>query len=272
MTVAEIHGKISDSNISERMEDLLTSDVFGCLRYLPPETGLLPFLRTVQSVQGRELQLIAPISKVHALFWPWLDFKDLSACEPDVLLGLEDEGGSLHIVMIEAKYHAGVSSEADEGEDPRHQLARELDALRGVSGATFGLDAATIIDSRTLVFVTADLAMPRGEMLGGLEEFTAKRREEADIFWTSWRHLPSVLEHSLAADSDSGRRAVSEDIIALLVRKGLTMFRGIEPVTQRFSPTDFDFYHIERPSYLWPEILDPGPTLREYVYEVTANG
>ena len=44
MTVAEMHGKISDSNISERMEDLLTLDVFGCLRYLstPDRSAALP--------------------------------------------------------------------------------------------------------------------------------------------------------------------------------------------------------------------------------------
>ena len=100
MTVAEIHGKISDSNISERMEDLLTSDVFGCLRYLPPQTGLLPFLLTARSVQGREFKLIPGISKVHSLFWPWLNFKGRSSCEPDVLLGLEDDQGRMHLVMI----------------------------------------------------------------------------------------------------------------------------------------------------------------------------
>ena len=46
MTIAEIRGKISEtgSNLSERMEDLLTSDTFGCMRYLPPETVLIPFL------------------------------------------------------------------------------------------------------------------------------------------------------------------------------------------------------------------------------------
>jgi hypothetical protein len=255
------------------MEDLLTSDVFGCLRYLPPQTGLLPFLLTARSVQGREFKLIPGISKVHSLFWPWLNFKGRSSCEPDVLLGLEDDQGRMHLVMIEAKYHSGISSEADEGEDPRHQLARELDTLRAVTGPIFGLDKATIIGSRTLIFVTADMAMPRADMLSGLAEFAANREEEAEIFWTSWRQLIAVLKHALTNEIDDGRQWVlDEDMLALLARKGLFMFSGVERVTRRFSPTEFEFYYTERPSYVWPDILDPGPTLREYVYEVTANG
>ena len=43
-TIAEIKGKISStgSNLSDRLEDLLTSDVFGPLRYIPFDEGLLP--------------------------------------------------------------------------------------------------------------------------------------------------------------------------------------------------------------------------------------
>ena len=46
MTIAEIRGKISrsGSNLSDRMEDLLTSDVFGPLRYLPFAEGLMSVL------------------------------------------------------------------------------------------------------------------------------------------------------------------------------------------------------------------------------------
>ena len=43
MTIAEIHGKISETgtNLSERMEDLLTSDIFGGMRYLPAQKALI---------------------------------------------------------------------------------------------------------------------------------------------------------------------------------------------------------------------------------------
>ena len=42
MIHALLNGKLSADQ--ENMEDILTSNVFGLLRYLPPEHGLLPFL------------------------------------------------------------------------------------------------------------------------------------------------------------------------------------------------------------------------------------
>jgi len=46
MSIAEIHGKISSSgsNISDRLEDLLTADVFGTFKYLVDPTALINFL------------------------------------------------------------------------------------------------------------------------------------------------------------------------------------------------------------------------------------
>lgn len=44
--LAEIHGKISSdgSNLSERLEDQLTANVFGTSRYLPFHKGIKPIL------------------------------------------------------------------------------------------------------------------------------------------------------------------------------------------------------------------------------------
>ncbi|PHD33535.1 hypothetical protein [Bacillus toyonensis] len=44
--IAEIHGKIAsdDSNLSERLEDKLTGDIFGSIRYLPYRKGLYQLL------------------------------------------------------------------------------------------------------------------------------------------------------------------------------------------------------------------------------------
>lgn len=46
--IAELHGKISSSgsNLSDRLEDKLTGDVFGALRYMPFNLGMAQILRT----------------------------------------------------------------------------------------------------------------------------------------------------------------------------------------------------------------------------------
>ncbi|TET41771.1 MAG: hypothetical protein E3J66_04840, partial [Dehalococcoidia bacterium] len=67
MTLAEIHGKISETgtNLSERMEDLLTSDIFGCMRYLPTQKALIPFLQTACSLHGNILTIQGEVIRVH---------------------------------------------------------------------------------------------------------------------------------------------------------------------------------------------------------------
>lgn len=49
MTIAELHGKLSSSSpesITDRMEDLLTSDVFGTMKYAGVDCGFLDWLHT----------------------------------------------------------------------------------------------------------------------------------------------------------------------------------------------------------------------------------
>ena len=270
MTIAEIHGKIAEtgSNLSERMEDLLTSDVLGCLRYLPAQKALLPFLCTARSSQGKAFAPVTGIVRVYSAFWPWLKSSGVDPCEPDVVLGLETEGRLIHLVMVEAKYHAGLSSAEDDGADPNNQLARELDSLIRLTPTALRWDPGLRVASRTLLFVTAEVAMPRGDMARALDEFKRKRNQETDIFWTSWRVLPSILEEGLATESDAGRRAVLADMLALLVRKGLTMFRGVEPMNLRCSLADFQFYESGPRIYLWPGIPEPPANLCEYNYQV----
>ena len=113
--------------------------------------------------------------------------------------------------------------------------------------------------------------MPREDMVAALGEFTRKRGVKGDIYWTTWRLLPSILEIALVTESDPGHRAVLEDMLALLLRKGLTMFRGIEPVTRWFNPSDFMFYRTEERKYHWPQYPTELPVLPQYTYKVTEH-
>lgn len=60
MTIAELRGKVTGTgtNLSERMEDLLTSDTFGCMRYLSAEKALIPFLKTACSFHGKSFLMV----------------------------------------------------------------------------------------------------------------------------------------------------------------------------------------------------------------------
>jgi len=88
MTIAEIHGKISSGggNLSDRLEDLLTSDVFGPLRYLPFTEGLLCVLGKARLYTDPDATFYAKFGKnllnePEVIFWP-----RTGRSEPDVLI------------------------------------------------------------------------------------------------------------------------------------------------------------------------------------------
>ncbi len=266
MTVAEIRGKISEAgtNLSERMEDLLTSDVFGCMKYLPAQKVLIPFLSRARSFLGNSLVLPSRVVRVHYSFWPWLKLPGCIACEPDVVLGLETEDHQLHLLLIEAKYYSGLSSEEDERIEPNDQLARELDNLDVVSCGDLGRRPNLDIASRTLLFVTQDMGIPRTLLMQSLAEYTRKRHKGGDIYWASWRFLPTILEQSLEAETVQENIAVMEDMLKVLLRKGLVMFAGVAPVTEHFALPEF--YHLSPTRYSWPYV--PESLDVDYTFEV----
>jgi len=56
MTIAELHGKLNPerpAGAHERMEDLLTSDVFGTMKYVGWQYGFMNWLRSAQSPDGK---------------------------------------------------------------------------------------------------------------------------------------------------------------------------------------------------------------------------
>lgn len=267
MTVAEIRGKISETgtNLSERMEDLLTSDVFGCMRYLPAEKALVPFLQTARSLHGNALTIPGEVLRVHWSFWPWLKLAGRIPCEPDVVVGIETEENYIHLVLIEAKYYSGLSSEEDERAEPNDQLARELDNLDMVSCATLGWRTQSEIASRALLFITQDMGIPRDLIVKSLAEYTRKRNRDGDIFWVSWRFLPYILERRLEKETVPENKAVLEDMLALLLRKELRMFGGVEPVAEYFALPEF--YSVTPTKYSWPEL--PESLDIDYAFEVT---
>src|SRR5437879_1640382 len=109
--IAEIHGKISStgSNLSERLEDQLTGDVFGTLRYLDDHLGLMPFLESSYCLtgEGRRIPFTFQGGSIikHVWFWPWLN-----EAEPDVCIEITEGGNTESVVCIEAKYNSVLQS------------------------------------------------------------------------------------------------------------------------------------------------------------------
>lgn len=239
MLMALLRGKLSREQ--ENMEDILTSNVFGMLKYLPPEIGLLPFLAKGETIEEdrplAQLANSASGSMAAYCFWPRLEEAGCRFCEPDVLLRVDGQAGK-HLVLVEAKYRSGKSSFADDSgsgdcttgsgeplnarptlvpgqrdEPSKDQLAKEWCNLASLARRE-GPNCKP-----WLVYLTADFGCPR-ESLD--ESFSPTR--DADIrksvLWLSWRHLWRIV-------SNKGESEICRDLAAMLKRVDLTFYEGI---------------------------------------------
>lgn len=124
MTIAELHGKLSPY---ERMEDLLTSDVFSTFKYLEPDNGLVPFLKkAISFIDKTHPKFLLDIKEANYVFWPKTTHLNR---EPDVLIVLTKKDKSTISILIEAKYTSGKSNLIREKEEGVGKL--NLDHLDG---------------------------------------------------------------------------------------------------------------------------------------------
>lgn len=216
MLQAQLRGKLTREE--ENLEDLLTSNVFGSIKYVPLDEGLKRLLGSSTDIDGN-----APIHALQAIssakkepdykFWePMPAEPGYKRCVPDVLITLQLVNNQQIIVLVEAKYRSGKSSEADEGEAPNDQLAREWDNLSHLAERENAIPI--------LLYVTADFGYPRKNVEDSRREHVQKRKKDnMNVFWISWRKLPKLF-------SDT-KQGILSDLVKVLRRQGLTFFEGI---------------------------------------------
>lgn len=218
MLKALLHGKLSREQ--ENMEDILTSNVFGTLNYLPTSSCMVRFLSNAVLLNGdRPLAQLPLGAEIVFNFWPWLNEPGYDGCEPDVLLRIVCGDQGKYLVLVEAKYHSGKSSEAGEEigtEDPasneikkvEDQLAKEWRQLEAV--------AEKESCQPVLIYLTADTSCPRDEIEASQKRFRPEAKVK--ICWLSWRDLPAIIE-----DEDN---KMLRDLLAMLRHLNLTFFEG----------------------------------------------
>lgn len=156
--LAEINNKISSSgaNLSDRLEDKLTGDVFGALRYLPINIGILPVIN--QCYSDNKIKILDFLSKskyAKYLFWP----RSHEYGEIDLIIEFySNKNSSIKGVLgIEVKYHSPISSDQDitttdnMSEDAKHQLWRYMKLLKEKYPS----------DPKGLVFLTDNLDLSK---------------------------------------------------------------------------------------------------------------
>jgi hypothetical protein len=241
MLQAILKGKLTPEE--ERMEDILTSNVFGALKYVPAEDALLPFLCKAIDCEQQPLGSQLP-SKATAEydFWPWLHEGDCYPAQPDVVITLKDQSGDYTAILVEAKYLSGKSTSCDGSGKPFDQLAREWD--------NFVLYCRRKgIRKYHLVFCTADLALPATDIAESEADFRRSRQSECKIHWVSWRSLPDLLS--------SARKPILSDLRDVLLKLGLHFYEGVEPPSEPMEellvPWRFDEFDWTVPANIYSE-------------------
>ncbi len=213
MYLAELHGKLSSK--IERMEDVLTSNVFSFFKYSDREVFLKGYLDglgiSVTEQEARDAEF---------LFWP--RFEDNT--EPDLVIKV----GSYYL-LFEAKYFSGF----DEGtEDTDAQLIREIE------GGQLEADASS--QEFRLIAITADHYYKDVKFAVIPSKF---RRE---FQWTNWQGVAQFIESILESNENlrGAEFAFATDLYRLLDKKNLRGFHGwqspsVANVSLRSSPSVF---------------------------------
>jgi hypothetical protein len=241
MTIAELHGKLAPDSAHERMEDLLTSDVFGTMKYAGWEYGFLDWLLKAEPAPIEPVP--PPISTWFSLdtiidvefsFWPKLK----NGREPDLALLFQFDTEDPLLVLIEAKYFSGTSDweEADSvvaTELTGNQIADQVLGLRSMSekeclewfqsSTNVGEPAAPRGLRRIHLFVTMHTNLPTYSYELSTRKLVGPWPIPA--YWLPWTSLAECLEKYLP-HPDKGRAALLDDLCKLLGRKELTPFHG----------------------------------------------
>ena len=224
MLEALLHGKLSREQ--ENMEDILTSMVFGAFRREPAFQGLLPFLGKAEEIIGTN-----PLSQNHNNytvrydkyeFWPpWQEFDNVVPCEPDVVIELNADKDRNILVLIEAKYHSGISSTSSEDITITHQIAKEWLHL--------DREAKKRNCIPWLIYLTNDIGKsdPKKDIDDAQNEINEKYGSDdtnLTISWLSWRTLSELFGQKLENNTQS---PALRDISKLAKHLSLVYFGGI---------------------------------------------
>ena len=270
--LAEIHGKISStgSNLSDRLEDKLTGDVFGALRYMPAETGILKILNAVRFGAERVDFSRSANGYIGDCFHFWVNDKrseiDLTIDLPDCVIG------------IEVKYNSGLSSDdgqnfdgcdeleetqtaektAEERVESIHQLNREAQTLAERYGDK--KKYLIFIARRASCVAVYDDVINRG---------WKKNAKGVPLGFIGWEDVLETVKSAADETENPYYKRALLDIAELLKRKGFEDFLSVADGDLPLVTTEhFSFLGKEQSNFVaWKKEMKKVDENGYYVFE-----
>jgi len=274
MTIAELHGKLNPlrpQGVSERMEDLLTSDVFGTMKYAGWDNG---FIDWIKKAEPAPISPAAPpisslfetsrVAQVYFKFWPILS----NGREPDLALLVMFEKQDYLLIVVEAKYFSGTSDWDDEEWGEQHdltgsQLADQVLGLHKMSEKElfqwFEIEEKVqkSLPNQELtkihLFITMNFVLP----VLDYEKAIMKMKEAWPVYsyWLSWNSLSEYIEKHLD-QRIIGQKELIKDLYLLLEKKGLAPFSGFSMSPVELRVEDASFWVESYWAFKHPDLLE----------------
>lgn len=212
MYLAELHGKLSSR--VERMEDILTSNVFSFFKYSNRNIFLKNYLNELGFKVSKE-----EAEEAEFKFWPV--FED--GTEPDLVIIV-----GKYYLLIEAKYFSGFGKKTETTDD---QLKREIKDGQ--------LEAFSYGKEFYLIAITADYYYKKYKFKVIPKKFRLRFK------WTNWQLVSSFLDNILNHHPKikEPERDFALDLYNLLNKKNLRSFQSITyngPLLKDYSSIFFN--------------------------------
>lgn len=245
MIQSELKGKLPEI---ENREDVLTSCVFGLLRYLPLKRGLFRVLEKARDYSPINNNIfknnprLGKYDKVNYYFWE----RSERYGEPDLILIFESSNNKLPplMLLIEVKYLSGKSRSGSEDQLKDYFLAVSHEKGRET-------------------FSNEDISKFKGEFIGliYLTYFTQKEEVEKSvkelskewigdcrkyIYGLRWNDITKSFKDVSKSEMSDCELKICEDIFLLLKRKNFIDFEGwLSPPSVGERPIFFEEFSFK---------------------------
>jgi len=219
--IAEIKGKISrsGSNLSEKLEDELTGNIFGNLRYLLFSEVLKPiFVNGIypQSVAKRFEKINEEYWADKIEFWPQHNYGEL-----DAYIEFDDIA-----VGIEAKYTSSLSSD-DDVDYSKNEEEKELLLSRNQIQRECRILEDRAKNKLKIILLIADM-LDCSDIYQDIDRRELLKKSDVLFGYISWQSILVELQ-KLYIDNAFSKIIIS-DLVDLMKRKGFDQFEKMQIV------------------------------------------
>jgi hypothetical protein len=210
--IFELKNKIPRNSSFLRSEDVLTSTIFGNLRYFNNQNILVGFLSESIDLEKNKLELTNE-DKFEIKFWEKY-YNDKTRRYNETDLTLENKNT---IIIIECKYHSPLDEEYkminNNEADYSNQLIRYSKIL---------LDKEYDELRKIVIFLTEDKVMPKEMLLKSRDGID----KSIELYWLSWNKLYLILLKQEKEILSQNELLLYNDLLAFLCKRNIITFGG----------------------------------------------